>query len=437
MITIIVPLLLVVMATGGLAALSAYHEANEIYDAQLSHLAKILLAIESQESNRALPKNASPSIEVIQRDQKYEKNIAFRVWVGDHLLHRSKSAKDFGERFNIDGFSKRMIAGDYWKVFVLSNTKQDIVVEVAERLSIRAEMTWFIVGAISIPLFIMLPLVMFFAWHGIARGLQPLQCLSREVTQRSPHDLAPIATGEQPAEILPLLNSINTLMGQLGGALETERRFTDYAAHELRTPLAAIKTLFQTACKSEDANERKYLASKLEQAINRATHLVTQLLTLARVGHADLEMKLTDITALTHECVEELQAKLDEKQQTVNWLTHQAFTAHSYAPLLKTLVHNILHNAIHYTPESGHIDIAVTDAQGRVTLTITDTGPGIPKADRDRVFETFYRGEEASPGGAGLGLSIVRTIAVKLGIEVVLNVPKAHNGLEISISFPR
>lgn len=435
MVTIIAPLLLIVTLTGGIAAFSAYHEANEIYDAQLAHLAKILLAIESKQPAADLRLSASPSVESIQRDQKYEKNIAFRVWIGDHLQHRSKSAKDFGDKFHIDGFTNRIIADDFWRIYVLSNTKQNITVEVAERLSIRAEMTWFIIGAISVPLLIMLPLVIFFAWRGIARGLSPLQCLSREITQRSPHDLTPIVAGKQPEEIQPLLDSINHLMGQLNNALETERRFTDYAAHELRTPLAAIKTLFQTACKSENAEERKYLAEKLGQAIDRATHLVTQLLTLARVGHADLEIGKVDISAVVKECVEELRPEWSKKRQQLVLPTQSSLVVNSYAPLLHTLIQNVLLNAVHYTPDEGHITIALEEADNQVCLTITDTGPGIPLADRNRVFENFYRGDSPSPSGAGLGLSIVRTIAQKLGMRVVLDSPVSHSGLKVSIIF--
>jgi len=279
--------------------------------------------------------------------------------------------------------------------------------------------------------------VVFFAWRGIAAGMQPLHCLSREVGQRSPHDLMPIATAGQPAEIVPLLDAINALMQQLGSALETERRFTDYAAHELRTPLAAIKTLHQTASNSTNAAERAVLHAKLEQAINRATHLVTQLLTLARVSHADLAMKSLDVRALVHECVSELSSMLHAKRQQIHWHTQARHDAYSHAPLLHTLVHNIIHNAIHYTPDGGDITITMHDEETALIVTITDSGPGIAPEERARVFESFYRGESPSPSGAGLGLSIVRHIAQKLGIEVALGAPPSRSGLEVTIRLPK
>jgi two-component system sensor histidine kinase QseC len=436
MVTIIVPLLAVVMATGGLAALSAFHEANEIYDAQLSHLAKILLAIEVEAPRRSPATDEAPHVELIQRDQKYEKKIAFRVWKGEQLLHRSQSASEFGPRFNTDGLSNRYINGDEWRVFVLSNTKEDLVVEVAERLSIRAEMTWFIVGAVALPLLLMLPLITFFAWRGIYRGLRPLSELSAEVRQRSPNDLKMIATANQPDEMLPMLDSINGLMGQLGSALETERRFTDYAAHELRTPLAAIKTLFQASRKSSNPQEQAHLTVKLEQAITRATHLVSQLLTLARVSHADLEIQPTDIVALTRDCVEDLQSHITEKELVIRWHADTAIHVATHASLLQTLIHNIVLNAVNYTPARGVIDITCHHERGTASLTICDSGPGIPVTERDRVFDSFYRGEDAHISGAGLGLSIVRNIAHKLNLKVMLTTPDAGRGLAVSVTFP-
>lgn len=434
---ILVPIIVSMIGTGLFTGITTYNEANEIYDAQLSYMAKALLAIEIKETGRRFIADDSPDVELYSLLQRGDKKLAFRVWRNGVVWHRSTNAEHFGAPIGIDGFSTRKLSGKYWHVFVLSDIKDDIVVEVAERDLIRREMTWLIVGSITLPMLVLIPLIFLFIRRGITWGLHPLHQLSQEVSRRSPNDLTRIITDRQPKELWPILQSLNGLLDQLHDALEAERRFTDYAAHELRTPLTAIKTLFHAACHSTDVPERERLVSKLRQAIDRATHLVAQLLALARISSEALEIAPQNLGAMVQEAAEELAYKIRNKQQHIEWeLPSTTIQATTHGALLHSLVLNVLRNAIYYTPEGGKITINLQQNNGHSTLTITDTGPGIPEHEHEKVFQSFYRGEMPNAHGAGLGLAIVRNISQKLHITVQLKTPKHHSGLAVTLVIP-
>jgi len=291
-----------------------------------------------------------------------------------------------------------------------------------------------------VPLLVALPVLALLIWLTIARGLAPLDRVAAAVERRSPALLEPLSESALPREVQPLVGALNGLLGRLSQALAAQRSFIADAAHELRTPLTAVHLQAQLAERATTDAERRAALADLKGGLERATRLVEQLLTLAREepGVADRPPATVDLPALAREVVADLAPLAAAKRIDLGLNADSRVQVRGDAEALATLLSNLVDNALRYTPEGGRVDVGVAIDTGRPVLSVRDSGPGIPEADRERVFDRFVRGSVAAGAvrGSGLGLSIVKRIAERHGAAIAVGPGLNGAGAGISVRFP-
>ncbi|MGC1439285.1 MAG: sensor histidine kinase N-terminal domain-containing protein [Burkholderiaceae bacterium] len=295
-----------------------------------------------------------------------------------------------------------------------------VLIQIAEGFEQRNQLANSIIKGVIIPQFFVLPIAAALVWFGLARGLRPLRGLRDRIRSRRPDDLSPIDPQSAPHEIVPLVESFNELLGQLNNNLHNQRRFIADAAHQMKTPLAGIRMQAELALRETDQDERNRSLKQLARSSERASHLINQMLALARTENLTetTRFERTDLNDVVREIITELapmavNADLDlgfEASPSPAWIRANSI-------LLGELTQNLTTNAIRYTPAGGVINVVVSQAMDIVSLTVEDNGPGIPVAAREEVFSRFYRlrdrldNNEEEARGSGLGLAIVREIA--------------------------
>lgn len=295
----------------------------------------------------------------------------------------------------------------------------------------RRELIAGIAGRLTAPLIFGLPLLGLWVWLATRRGLAPLDAVAGQIAAREPDRLQALAPASAPSEVRPLVEAINGLFGRVGQAMEAERRFTADAAHELRTPLAGLAAQAQVALRARDEAERRHAIEQIAAGSRRAGRLVDQLLTLARLDpdHAAASEPVR-LDRLAEEVCAAHGTEAMEKNIALE-LDAGVSTIAGNADMLRILLRNLVDNAIRYTPPGGRIMVSVAPG----ILTVTDTGPGIPAPERQRVFDRFRRLAGQETEGSGLGLSIVARIAERHGATVELGAGEAGQGLRVTVRF--
>lgn len=326
------------------------------------------------------------------------------------------------------------------------------LVQVAETREKRSVLATEIIKGVMLPQFVILPLAVLLVWLALARGIQPLHRLEERIRARDPDDLSPLDHRAVPLEVAPLVDSVNDLLRRLQDSLATQKRFLADAAHQLKTPLAGLRMQADLAQRENTSTEElKRSLQQIGRASVRATHTVNQLLALARAeaGGAVLARQPVDLARLVREAVRDSVPRALEKSIDLGYEGAQPADAGVWVDgnptLLKELARNLLDNAIAYTPSSSERPGVVTarvlaDPFGHVVLLqVEDSGPGVPEAERDLVFQPFYRALGTDADGSGLGLPIVLEIARQHGADVRLE--DAHPGQTppgacFSVRFP-
>jgi len=335
------------------------------------------------------------------------------------------------------GFATVAAPDGGWRVY--STLLGDQVVEVGQPLRIREELAFSAAARTLAPIVLLLPLLALLVWGIVGRSLDPLQRLAGAAAARTPEALEPFDEGTVPQEAVPLVRSLNGLLERLRAALAAQRAFVADAAHELRTPLAALKLQTQLARDAEGA-ERAGALAELEAGLDRATHVVRQLLTLARLepgAEPSGARGPVALAELARQAVADhaLLAERGAVDLGVSRATEDA-VASGDAGALRTLLANLVDNAVRYTPAGGRVDVAAGLQDGRPFLEVADSGPGIPAAERARVFDRFYRLPGATGAGSGLGLAIVKAIAERHGATLAL-AETPGGGLTVRVALPR
>jgi two-component system sensor histidine kinase TctE len=323
----------------------------------------------------------------------------------------------------------------YIWVRVKPQNARPALVQVAETLEKRSVLANEIIKGVMLPQFVILPLAVLLIWLALARGIQPLNELEQRIRQRNPDDMSPLDESVVPIEVSPLVSSINDLLQRLQDSIATQKRFLADAAHQLKTPLAGLRMQADLALRKDaSADDLKQSLQQIARSSMRATHTVNQLLALARAESSGAPVtKLScDLSALTMEVVKDslplaMERHIDlgfDKACDSAWLEGNPV-------LLKEMVRNLIDNALNYTPSSPERPGVVTarvfrDSNQTLVLQVEDSGPGIPQAERERVFEPFYRALGTEADGSGLGLPIVMEIAHKHGATVQLQ--ETHPG---------
>lgn len=354
------------------------------------------------------------------------------------VLSHSQNALNWQNKLNLKpGFQTK----NQWRIFISYNQKNRDYILVAQELHTRnAIIQSIILKDLSI-LFFVLPVMGLFIWILINKGLQPLNQVISQVRKRHPEHLQPLKILHTPKEIQPLIIEINQLLQRLKEGLAREQHFAADAAHEIRTPLAIIKTLAQTALNSNNEQESKLALKKIIDNVDRGTHVMMQLMDMSKTMpdiHKKTHFKTLNLAKLASECLSELVPQALEKNIELEFETEEPCPdIHGNPIALNVLIRNLVDNAIRYSPKDTHIYVTIYPTEESVVLEIRDEGPGIPKAKKDKVFERFYRAQnQHAPKGTGLGLAIVKQIAELHHAQWSLEEPLSGTGVVFRVFIP-
>jgi signal transduction histidine kinase len=334
------------------------------------------------------------------------------------------------------GYSDLDLRGEIWRAYGLQTS--DGVIQIAQPVRVRQVLARGAALRVVIPLLLLLPLLAAAIVWVIRGSLSPLRRIVADVQRRDVHTLAPIAAIPVPQEIAPLIDALNRLLQRLQAAFLTQRAFVADAAHELRSPLTAVRLQLQLLDRAPDEPARLEARTALGAAVERAIHLVEQLLTLARNEPRASGDELTAVVldAAAAEGIADSHAVAVARGIDLSLAAASGVLIRGDLEALRVLVRNLVDNAVRHTPQGGRVQVRVRQAGDAVLLEVIDTGPGIPAADRERAFDRFYRRASAPEGGSGLGLAIVRAIAERHGAEVDLS-DAAGGGLHVTVRFTR
>jgi two-component system sensor histidine kinase QseC len=337
------------------------------------------------------------------------------------------------------GFESLTIDGVAWRVFGTQGAERDVQVFVGEHESARRDIVWALLRGTLWPLAAVLPLLGVAVWWAVRQGTAPLRALGATLAARQPQALDPVTLQDSPAEMLPMLEALNRLFGRIGAMVDAERRFTADAAHELRTPIAAIRAQAQVALMDTDEAGRRHALQATLDGCDRATRLVEQLLTLSRLESGTMPAQGTvDLGAVVRRVVAELAPRALARQQRLEVDADAPCAVFADETLLAVLVRNLVDNAVRYSPAGAQVRVAVLTSAGpasRAALSVEDSGPGLAEADLQRLGERFFRVLGSGEAGSGLGWSIVRRVATVLGAEVRVERSALLGGLAVSVGL--
>jgi len=365
----------------------------------------------------------------------------FQVWGkdGKRLMH-SPNYPEISLKDAPVGFSDREIQGNDWRIYGTYDKNQGVKIVVAELYNLRRELADDIARSNANILLITYPVFGILVWFIISVALRSITRVTTEISNRASTFLEPVQLTEIPNEIKPLVAELNQLFIRLKLAFERNKRFAADAAHELRTPLAALKTHVQVALKADNDADRTKALKKVIESVDRSSHVVAQLLTLSRLGEEEAltDIKPVDLHKLAIEIIAFLAPHALEKNIELELApAPREGTILGNDTALGILIRNIVDNAIRYTPSGGEIKVAIIDTGTKVIFRVTDTGSGIPPELRERVFERFYRVLGTKASGSGLGLAIVSQITSLHHAEINLATPPNGIGLQFDVAFPK
>ena len=366
--------------------------------------------------------------------------IQFQIWDKDaRLLLKSHSAPLIPLAKNISGFSTNWVNGQLWHVFTNVDVETGMRIDVGERSDFREELEGRVTQDSIFIMLITYPFLGILIWIIVGRGLDSIRQVANEVRQKTPSSLDPVNIEAIPSEIKPLIDELNKLFGRLRDAFEREKRFAADAAHELRTPLAALKTQTQVAINIHDPSELKTALDNILAGVDRSSHVVQQLLTMSRmVPQATLQQfDEVDLVLEARTQIAEIAPQAIEKNSDIELISEEDhIIIPGNAAAINILIRNLVDNAIRYCPEGSEIKVMVQRVDGKANLVVADNGPGIAPALRERVFERFFRLLGTKAQGSGLGLGIVAQIVEFHNAEIVLGEPEHGTGLVVTVKFP-
>lgn len=366
-------------------------------------------------------------------------HFMFQIWSRDgKLLFHSLNSLSISLKDTPVGFSDLLIKDNDWRAYADIDPVSHSKVVVAELYEIRNRLTDLITRNNGYILLLTFPIFALLIWIIVGLALRSVTKVTTEISNRASTYLEPVNAENIPIEIKPLVIELNQLFIRLKLAFDRNKRFAGDAAHELRTPLAALKTQTQVALKADNDVDRHHALLKVLQGVDRSSHVVTQLLTLSRLNQEETlhDIHPLDIHKLTTDILAFLVPVAFEKNIDIELqpAPHQV-TVLGNDTVLGILIRNIVDNAIRYTSPGGGIVVAILNKGPQIILRVTDTGPGIPPELRERVFERFYRILGTNASGSGLGLAIVSQIAELHHAQIVLGTGANGKGLQFDVIF--
>jgi two-component system OmpR family sensor kinase len=423
----------IVIAAGGQAFVAyrtVLREADEIFDYHMQQMALSLRA--------GLPPSAAVG-GMGGADQNFE--FVVQVWTADGVRIFESAEQAALPQLAVLGFADVAARGTTYRVFSMQT--RALVIQVAQDMAVRRQMARALAVRTVAPAALMAPVLMAVVWLVVSLSLAPVARVRRQVAERQADDLSPVSESGLPAEVRPLVEELNLLFARVQRAFSAQQNFVADAAHELRSPLAALKLQVQGLQRAGDEDARALAVRRLVSGIDRASRLVEQMLALARheagaaAGVAAVPVDLADLARLA---ISDVLASAHDREIDIGLAHADVVGVPGQPEALRMLLRNLLDNAVKYTPDGGRVDVSVLAADpvtGAATpqIVVEDSGPGLPEAERERVLDRFYRSAEARAPGSGLGLSIVRSIAELHGAKVSLGVSDTLGGLEVRVRF--
>lgn len=415
---------------------NALHEADELFDAQLAQFAQSMLTVATDlDDDEATP--------LPPPKHKYQQEIVFEIWSSEHdhprLLLRSNAELRLPlQQLSEEEFSSLEWQGKHWRFYRQHDAQRDLDVVVGQSDKARNELAREVALHNVTPFLFGLPVLALVSILAIRLGLRPLRQLTDSIQRLSPEQLTPIGIATTPKEIVPVLAALNSLLARTAKVIENERRFTADAAHELRTPIAALQAQIQAAQLSSNETERTQSLAKSLLGTERMSHLVGQLLTLSRLDDlALLQGDAVDMAAVTRSCCAELAPGAIAKNISLELNAEGHIPVQGSEDLLRILLRNLLDNAIRYTPSGGRISVGLRIASDRgAVLQLVDSGCGVDAEQLSLLGERFCRLDQTGTEGVGLGLSIVMRIASLHRAKIAFGKADGHSGLAVTIHFP-
>ncbi|MEO6015633.1 MAG: ATP-binding protein [Polaromonas sp.] len=422
---VLVAILLVAVLQAVSAYRSALQQADAMFDEHLQQMARSM-------------RSGVPLGSPLAEDNTGDFDLYVQIWGpdGTQLFRSSPSALPPRA---VLGFSDVEANGNRYRVYSLQTATQ--TVQIAQDLGARTARAKSLALRAVLPFALLTPLLMLAVWWVITRSLAPIERARRELAARAADDFSALADTGLPDEVRPLVDELNLLFGRVRGAFEAQKHFVADAAHELRSPLTALKLQAQALRRTGgDPATREADIARLNQGIDRAIRLVEQLLLLAREESGSTPfmagLELQEIVSLA---VADVLPQAQQRQIDLGLVAGlaAAVPVTGQREPLRILLRNLLENAVKYTPAGGQVDVSLGLQQGQPVLTVEDSGPGIAPEDEHRVFDRFFRASDAgAETGSGLGLAIVRAIADRHGAKLLLGRSQHLGGLKTEVRFP-
>lgn len=431
-------LLLTLLGTAGVLWVSAaafiYRDAQReltaLLDAHLAQSASLLAAQSAHELEEL-------HFDLTEAFAPYRQKVVFQVWDGDgRLLLKSADAPAVRLSATERGLSDATTGATRWRVYSDWDREQRFLVQVAEDRALRDRIAARIAWQTTLPLLLGLPLLAAALVGAVARALRPVVALGHEVQRRPAANLAPIPANGVPREIRPLIASLNDLLGRVRHAVEQERRFTANAAHELRTPLAALRVQAELAQSAGDAASGALALRQVIAACDRLTRLVAQLLLLARVDTQPGPRTPCRLDRLARQVIADVAPRALAAQQEIALDAPAAVEVEGQEALLTALLRNLVDNALLHGGSPLYVELAIRSAGGRAELSVRDDGRGVAPEELPQLGEHFHRPEGTQAEGSGLGLALVRRIAEWHGGSLRLGAVPAQRGFCATVTLP-
>ncbi|MCK6424539.1 MAG: ATP-binding protein [Burkholderiaceae bacterium] len=449
---VLAAMLCIWLATAAMTWRDVRHELDELLDGHLSQAAALLLLQSSRQLDWA-SQTPGASLELGDAPllHRYAPRVTYQVFVDGRLLLRSANAPhapmvalhspfETGLRnVTLMSVPGRNMATPprptAWRIFATEDPNHRLHVLVGERHESRTEIVRVVLRSILLPMILALPLLALAVWFAIHRGVAPLRQIGDFLARRRPQTLYPIAMRNPPREMRPMLDALNDLFARIAELMESERRFTADAAHELRTPIAAIRTQAQVALGEADPGRRRHALLATLAGCDRAAHMVEQLLTLSRLeAGASPPMQPVDLHALAQQVLADLYPLALTRDQTLALEDEGPCQVSGNSALLSVLLRNLVDNAIRYSPDGATVQVRLgREADDTLRLEVADSGPGLSEAELARLGERFFRVPGSNQPGSGLGWSIVRRIVAVHRFELTVGRSPALGGLSVCL----
>lgn len=430
---LLVYITLAVLVIYALISLAAYwvskSELDELYDANLQQVARTIASQHLTMHDISYPNNQIGTDENIEGEESFY----VRVFGNDGALLYISHPQAKVPIPSVLGFSTQKYKNKKWRFYVIKANNQTI--QVAQSLKLRKVTIKETALSLMVSQLLFIPVLVTLIFFAIKKALSPLALLSSEIQHRESTNLKPFTENEVPVEIKPLVQSLNVFMDKVAFMVGVLKRFTSDAAHELRSPITALKLQLTVIEQAKSKVELDTAIQNLKNGIDRSEQLVSQLLTLARIdpNNQTRSIQSIDMLSLIKECIEYMLPLAYAKSIDLGLNTSIEHTIVGVRHEIKILINNIVDNAIRYTPNHGKIDISLFSQMQNIVLEVNDSGPGILSNDFERVFERFYRGENNNTSGSGLGLSIVKEIVNQHQAKIeILNL---NPGLSFKVYF--